>query len=175
MKYINPDCQPKAVHASLWQMHHVFAPDFFQKLPEWYQGTRWNMDRALARLSWPCFPYEHNVDPLQDIGQEMAELVSQALGRPVRYTMAKLFLDLPGSSVPLHTDANTIDIMAQVYLSDTDWPLPGTVFEEPWPHTVKYQYNCGYFSINQDQKLHQSGVVNGVCRNSMGFQLCFDK
>ena len=175
MTYINPAATLVPIHHSLWEMHDVFLPEFFNALPDYHNQTRWNMDRALARLSWPCFPYENNLDPLQQLGTEMAQLVSRALSREVHYSMAKLFLDLPGSCVPLHSDSDRIDIMAQVYITQTDWPLPGTVFEQPWPHTVQYRYNCGYFNLNQDRKLHHSGQVTGVCRSSVGFQLYFAK
>lgn len=170
---INPNIEIIRIHSSLWEVKQVFAKAYLDYLDQFFEyGNNWHMDRRLARLSYPV---GNDEDPFWAAGEALSPVVAQAVGNTVQYRKAKLFLDLPGSEVPKHKDANDIDVMTQVYLKKSDHPVPGTMFLEPYLHTVKYEYNCGYFNLNTDKKIHQSPFVINGYRTSMGFQFYFPK
>jgi hypothetical protein len=173
MPNINPDIKITKIHDTLWEIDDVFTAGFLDTVPQYfaYSGI-WFMDRPLARLS---FPHSNDLDPFHDLGNELAVIVANTVGRPIHYRKAKIFLDLPGSEVPIHRDADDIDVMAQVYLQKSQHPVPGTMFLEPAPHTVQYGYNRGYFNLNTDKKAHQSPFITNGYRTSMGFQFYFPK
>lgn len=170
---INPNVTVVSIHSTLWEVKNVFTDSYLAHLDQFFEhGNAWHMDRRLARMSHPV---GNDEDPFWPAGEAMSALVTQAVGQPVQYRKAKLFLDLPGSEVPKHTDASDIDVMTQIYLKKSDHPVPGTMFLEPYIHTVKYEYNCGYFNLNTDRKIHQSPFVINGYRTSMGFQFYFPK
>lgn len=173
MSLINPNIKIQQIHSTLWEIYDVFTQEFLASLQQHFDhGTEWCMDRPLARLSYPI---GNDQDPFTDVGQELAPWVSAAVGQQINYRKAKIFLDLPGSEVPIHRDADNIDVMSQVYLMDVDRPMPGTMFMEPIPHTVKYRYNSGYLNLNTDRKIHRSAFLHQGYRTSLGFQFYFPK
>ena len=173
MPQLNPDIQITQIHSTLWEIAEVFTPEFLDQIQQYFEhGTEWHMDRPLSRLSYPI---GNDQDPFSEVGWEMAPMVSATIGRDILYRKAKIFLDLPGSEVPRHSDADNIDVMSQVYLLKSDRPIPGTMFLEPVLHTVKYRYNCGYLNLNTDRKIHQSPFLINGYRTSLGFQFYFPK
>ena len=170
---INSDIKVVRIHDSLWEVKHVFTDAYLAHLGQFFEyGHAWNMDRRLARLSYPV---GNDDDPFWSAGEELSKIVGDTVGQQIQYRKAKLFLDLPGSEVPKHSDANDIDVMSQIYLLKSDHPMPGTMFLEPIIHTVKYEYNCGYLNLNTDKKIHQSPFVINGYRTSIGFQFYFPK
>jgi hypothetical protein len=173
MLHINPNIQIHQIHSTLWEIHDVFTTEFLDSIQQYFDyGTGWHMDRRLARLSYPI---GNDQDPFSDAGHELSRIVGNTVSREILYRKAKIFLDLPGSEVPKHKDADNIDVMCQVYLMKSDHPIPGTMFLEPIPHTVKYKFNCGYFNLNTDRKIHQSPFLINGYRTSMGFQFYFPR
>ena len=173
MLHINTNIQVHQIHSTLWEIHDVFTTEFLDSIQQYFDyGTGWHMDRRLARLSYPI---GNDQDPFSDVGWEMAPIVSATVGQEILYRKAKIFLDLPGSEVPRHSDADNIDVMSQVYLMKSDHPVPGTMFLEPVLHTVKYRYNCGYLNLNTDRKIHQSPFLINGYRTSLGFQFYFPR
>jgi hypothetical protein len=173
MPNINSDIKITQIHSTLWEIQDVLTEECLADLQRYFDyGTEWHMDRKLSRLSHPI---GNDQDPFRDLGFEFAPVVAQAIGQEIWYRKAKLFLDLPGSEVPLHSDADNIDVMSQVYLMKSDHPVPGTMFLQPVLHTVKYRYNCGYLNLNTDRKIHQSPFVINGYRTSLGFQFYFPK
>lgn len=172
MNIINPGARAQQIHSTLWTIHDVFTEDFLADLDRHFSaGTVWHMDRDFARLSYPADPnHDHE---FVDAGNIFSDWVSTVLSKPVVYQTAKLFLDLPDSHVPVHSDAADIDIMSQIYLMDTHRALPGTVFMEPVICTVPYRRNSGYININTDLKKHMSPRVVDSVRTSLAFQLLF--
>lgn len=170
---INSDVTVTQIHSSLWEIENVFTAEFLHSLQQYFDyGTEWHMDRRLARLSYPI---GNDDDPFRDMGWNMASWISGIIAQPIHYRKAKLFLDLPGSEVPRHSDADNIDVMSQVYLMKSDHPIPGTMFLEPVLHTVKYRYNCGYLNLNTDRKIHQSPFLINGYRTSLGMQFYFPR
>jgi hypothetical protein len=173
MNYINVDAVSTPVHPTLFTTENVLSQSALDLIQEYCgHGHVWHMDRPMARLS---LPPGNDEDPFEHIGHDMAAWVSDVFRSEVRYRKAKLFLDLPGSEVPLHKDADNIDIMSQVYLTHSDHPIPGTTFMEPYPFTVPFQYNSGYLNDNRDRKTHRSGFVINGYRLSIGFQFYFPR
>lgn len=173
MNYINTAASVESVHSTLYTTHNVLSQDALSMIDGYLgHGHVWLMDRPMARLS---LPPGNDEDPFHDVGQEMAAWVSHVFNQKVQYRKAKLFLDLPGSEVPLHKDADNIDVMSQIYLSHSDHPIPGTTFMEPYPFTVPFRYNCGYLNDNQDRKTHRSGFLINGYRLSIGFQFYFPR
>ena len=170
---LNKNLQVINIHEFLWEVKEIFSKECLDFLDQFFEyGNEWHMDRKLARLSYPV---GNDNDPFWAVGEAVKNLVINTIGHDCRYRKAKLFLDLPGSEVPRHSDAEDIDVMTQVYLKHSDHPIPGTMFLEPFIHTVKYEYNCGYFNLNTDRKIHQSPFLINGYRTSMGFQFYFPK
>lgn len=174
MNFINPNLEVIKIHNTLWEVKQIFTEDALSFFDSCFDSERrWNMDRRLERLSLPC-PGEE--DLFYPIGTQLAETVSNTIGQKVNYATSKLFLDLPKSHVPKHSDADQIYVMSQVYLGkNNDNFIPGTEFLEPVVHTVNYENNCGYFNLNTDKKSHQSVNVMNDYRLSVGFQFHLPK
>lgn len=170
MQFINQAIEIVQVHPTLYEINNVFNDEFLADIDARCEhGLTWAMDRRLARLS------QTDHDFFEQSGREFQTLLSDLAGQEVWYRIGKLFLDLPGAEVPLHSDANDIDIMTQVYLHGTAPNLPGTTFLEPVIHSVKNNYNCGYINFNSDKKKHQSTHVVGGYRLTTAFQFYFPK
>ena len=168
MQYLNPNLEVIPIHGSLWEIKNVFTQECLDFIDGFFEhGHNWHMDRRLQRMS---FPTSNELSPFLDLGQELCAVAKAAVGRDLRYRVAKLFLDIPGSEVPRHSDADDIVVMSQIYLRKSNHPIPGTMFLEPTIHTVQYEYNCGYFNLNTDKKIHQSPFLINGYRTSIGFQ-----
>ena len=169
MKYptLNPDLEIVIIHSTLAEIKNVFTTATLELIDGYFEHDHeWLMDRRLARLSYPT---RNDIDPFKEIGQDMCSLANEVYANSnLIYRKAKLFLDLPGSEVPKHSDADDIGLMSQVYLRNSNHPIPGTIFLEPFIHTVKYEYNCGYLNLNFDKKIHQSGFLINGYRTSFG-------
>lgn len=167
MSYINPEVEIFPVHATLWQVKNIFtdnALDIFNMT--FNPDTIWKMDRPLARLS-----FDGDLKgPISRIGEELATTVGNTIGQPVEYRAGKVFIDLPGSEVPRHFDDTAITVMAQFYIGKYNYPVPGTLFLEPFIYTVPYEFNCGYINLNADKKMHQSPFIKSGIRTSVGYQ-----
>lgn len=173
MQLLNPNASHIKVHDTLFCTYDVLSQPALDHINQYLEfGHQWHMDRRLARLS---FPSGNDIHPFTDIGEQMADFVSEVMHERVLYRTAKIFLDLPGSEVPLHCDADNIGVMSQVYLSQSDHPIPGTTFLQPYPYTVPFKYNCGYLNDNRDRKIHKSGFLINGYRLSIGFQFYFPK
>lgn len=168
--HISPNIEIIQVHPTLYEIKNVFTQDYLDLIDTRLEyGFLWNMDRKLQRLSHSGIE-ENNMDPFYHSGAELASLVSKVVNKKLSYRIAKLFLDLPGSEVPRHNDANDIAVMLQVYLYGTGPKVPGTCFLEPMFHNVDFEYNCGYININTDKKYHLSPTVHRGYRTSIGYQ-----
>ena len=169
MNFINPDLKIIKIHDTLWEVKQIFTEEALSIFDSCFDNDyKWNMDRRLERLSLK-FPIEE--DLFSPIGAQLADTVSNTIEQEVIYACAKIFLDLPNSHVPKHSDSDQIYVMSQVYLGKNNNNLiPGTQFLEPIIHTVNYENNCGYFNLNTDKKIHQSLHVKNDYRLSIGFQ-----
>ena len=164
---LNPNLEIVRIHDTLAEIKNVFSQETLDLIDGYFEHDHeWLMDRRLARLSYPT---SNDVDPFNAIGLDMCALANEVYNSAnLIYRKSKLFLDLPGSEVPKHSDANDIGLMSQVYLRNSNHPIPGTIFLEPFIHTVKYEYNCGYLNLNFDKKIHQSGFLINGYRTSFG-------
>lgn len=168
MNYINSSLETSIVHSTLWHVKNVFTPLALEKIAGcWEHNTIWRMDRPLSRISFD----EQQGGPLSLIGDELSHVVSDLIGKKVKYATGKVFIDFPGSQVPRHFDDPSITVMSQFYIDkNQQYPIPGTTFLEPFVHTIPYEFNCGYINLNADKKTHQSPLLKNVIRTSVGYQ-----
>lgn len=165
---LSDDLKVIKISSTLWEIHDVFTDVYLAALDRYAaQSQAWLMDRPLSRISAPA---DTATRPFDAAGHALLLHLQQHTNAAVDFRLGKLFLDFPGTGVPLHTDPADIAVMVQVYLTRGEFTVPGTVFMDPTIHTVRFRRNCGYINLNTDAKNHMSPRLTTGIRISLGLQ-----
>jgi hypothetical protein len=169
-----------AAFPNLWQVSNCFDSETFEWLKNLplAHNERWHRDQDCLEYRLQLTTDSESHAKLRDLSASMTGAMEQIVGRSLRPTMNKVWLDLPYFHCPYHADADLLMVTYQVYLWGYGGSVYGTAFCELPTATIDnpgqeiempFEPNTGYINLNIDQKVHHARNCDGI-RLSACFQ-----